>query len=55
MTEQLMVVATVLAAMHALTYARWMKQNGNNAGAYMVFMLSIIGIGVVTWRTFFSA
>lgn len=44
------IVAATLAGFHALTFARWLKQQGNTTGAYGVFFISFICVAIPVYR-----
>ncbi|SDF30066.1 hypothetical protein [Sporolituus thermophilus] len=42
-------LAVGLACIHALTYARWLKAGGNRAGAWGVFALTMVCLGLYVY------
>lgn len=51
MMALIMITAALLAAIHALTYAWWLKEQGNRPGALLVTALSLAVCGLTIWRT----
>jgi len=45
-------VIVLLAAFHAYTYARWLKQQGNRIGMIGVYILILIGLALPGYRIF---
>lgn len=52
--KYLYLVAAVLAAAHAYTFARWLLKNGNRAGGYMAFLVAAGCIAVSVYRHFMT-
>jgi hypothetical protein len=50
MSEYIYIFITLLAAFHALTYARWLRMNGNKAGAYGVLVIILIALALSLLR-----
>lgn len=48
--EYLILLATILTGIYAYTYANWLKQNGNKAGAWGIYFIIIIGLAVGFYR-----
>lgn len=42
--EVILLIVAMLAAFHAFTYARWLKQEGNKAGAMGVCFFILVGL-----------
>lgn len=40
----------VLAAVHAFTYGRWLKRQGNKLGAWAVFLLASVCVALPVYR-----
>ncbi len=51
MMALIVITGTVLAATHSLTYAWWLKEQGNRPGALLVTALSLAVCGLTFWRT----
>ena len=47
----IMIAGTLLTAAHALTYAWWLKEQGNRPGALLVAALSLVVCGLTFWQT----
>lgn len=50
--KTIVLVAAVMAGIHALTYAVWLKEQGNRPGAWLVTALTSAVLGLTAWRTF---
>ncbi len=50
MSEYIYVIGALLAGFHALTYARWLRLNGNKTGAYGVLILILISLILPVYR-----
>lgn len=48
--QYLPIVIAALAAFHAYTYARWLRQHGNRAGAYGIYLIILIGLALPAYR-----
>lgn len=48
----LWLLLVIVAAFHAYTYARWLKQQGNKAGMIGVYILIVIGLALPGYRMF---
>jgi hypothetical protein len=54
MSEYIYLFITLLAAFHALTYARWLRMNGNKTGAYGVLVIILISLALPVYRLVFQ-
>lgn len=52
MMQWLVLLAAVMAGIHALTYAVWLKEQGNRPGAWLVTAVTSAVLGLTAWRTF---
>ncbi len=52
MSDYIYIIAALLAGFHALTYARWLRLNGNKAGAYGVLVIILISLALPAYRLF---
>lgn len=50
MSEYIYIFAALLAGFHALTYARWLRLNGNKTGAYGVLVIILISLVLPVYR-----
>ncbi|MDR7865373.1 MAG: hypothetical protein RIN56_01075 [Sporomusaceae bacterium] len=50
MSEYIYITAALLAALHALTYARWLRMNGNKTGAFGVLVIILISLILPVYR-----
>ena len=50
MFEYIYLIAALLAGFHALTYARWLRKNGNRTGAYGVLVIIILSLALPAYR-----
>ena len=50
MSDYLFLLVAAFAGLHALTYARWLKNNGNKTGAVGVFILVLIALALPVSR-----
>lgn len=41
---------SLVAGLHALTFSRWLKHNGNKIGAYGVYIIILIGLALPVYR-----
>ncbi|MGI6092829.1 MAG: hypothetical protein GX348_01540 [Veillonellaceae bacterium] len=48
--DYISLLIAVLAAIHAYTYAKWLKENENKAGAYGVYVLILTGLTLPVYR-----
>lgn len=48
--DYLFVCAAFLTGFYAFTYARWLRQNGQSAGAWGVGALVILGLAAAVYR-----
>jgi hypothetical protein len=48
--EYLYVIAALLAGFHALTYARWLRKNGNKTGAFGVLAIVLLSLALPVYR-----
>jgi hypothetical protein len=48
--DYLFVCAAILTGFYAATFACWLKQNGNSAGAWGVGVLALLGVTVAIYR-----
>ncbi|HMM21392.1 MAG TPA: hypothetical protein PKA10_11785 [Selenomonadales bacterium] len=53
MSDYVYIALTALAGFHALTYARWLKQEGNQLGAWGVMALVLAGLALPVYRLVF--
>lgn len=44
MADYIYLIAALLAGFHALTYARWLRKNGNKTGAYGVLVIILLSL-----------
>lgn len=51
MMTAIILMGTTMAAIHALTYAWWLKCQGNSPGALLVTALSLAVCVFTLWRT----
>ncbi|WP_156784707.1 hypothetical protein [Thermosinus carboxydivorans] len=42
-------LAVVVGGLHALTYAHWLKRGGNRAGAWGIFVLTMVCLGLYVY------
>ena len=42
--------AAILAGVHAYTYGRWLKREGNKLGAFAVFLLTAAAVALPMYR-----
>lgn len=52
MMQWIFLIVAALAGLHALTYAVWLKEQGNRPGALLVTALTTAVLGLTAWRTF---
>lgn len=52
MIDQIFLIAAVLSSFHALTFAKWLKQNDNKAGAYFMYGIALLGIAFPAYHTY---
>lgn len=50
MFDMLLLLASLVTAFYALTFARWLKQEGNKQGAYVVFAVVMIAVALPVYR-----
>lgn len=50
MSEYIYIIAALLAGFHALTYARWLRMNGNKTGAFGVLVIILISLILPVYR-----
>ncbi|MDT8901212.1 hypothetical protein [Anaeroselena agilis] len=50
MSDFIYIFASALAGFHALTFARWLRLNGNKKGAYGVFALILVSLALPILR-----
>ncbi len=43
-------LATIVAGFHALTYARWLRMNGNKTGAFGVLLIVLLSLILPVYR-----
>lgn len=43
-------IVTILAAIYAYTYARWLNKTGNRVGAIGVFLIVMAGLALAVYR-----
>lgn len=48
--EYILLLASIAAAVHAYSFARWLGHNGNKAGAIFVLFLITLSLGVPVYR-----
>lgn len=48
--DVVLLMIAVIAAFHVYTYARWLKENNNKAGACGIYVLIIIGLVLPAYR-----
>lgn len=53
MSDYIYIALTALAGFHALTYARWLKKEGNQLGAWGVMALVLAGLALPVYRLVF--
>jgi multisubunit Na+/H+ antiporter MnhG subunit len=52
MIEYILAMFTIIAAIHAYTYGRWLKANKNKTGAAGVIILAVSGIALSLYNVF---
>ena len=50
--DYILMLIAVLSAIHAYTYAKWLKENNNKIGAYGVYILILTGLSLPAYRIF---
>ncbi len=50
MAEYVYLLAALLAGFHALTYARWLRRNGNKTGAFGVLVIILLSLALPIYR-----
>ena len=50
MSEYIYTIAALLAGFHALTYARWLRMNGNKTGAFGILVIILISLILPVYR-----
>ena len=48
--QKIILLFVVVAALHAMTYSRWLMQNGNKAGAIGVYALILLSLALPVYR-----
>jgi hypothetical protein len=48
--EYIFLIAAGAAAIHAITYGYWLKQNGNKVGAAGVFIITVLALAIPVYR-----
>jgi len=48
--EYIFLLAGLAAGFHAFTFARWLRQNGNQPGAAAVLLLVLLSLAVPIYR-----
>jgi hypothetical protein len=54
MAEHIFFFAALLAGLHALTFARWLRLHGNNLGAFGVWVIIAVSLTLPLYRLFTS-
>lgn len=52
--DYVLAAGTCLAALHAYTYSRWLKANGNKTGARGVIFLAVTGMALSLYKVYFA-
>ena len=52
MLDMILMLASLVAAFYALTFARWLMQEGNKQGGYVVFAVVMVGVALPVYRMF---
>ena len=50
MFDIILLLTSIVTAFHALTFARWLKQEGNKQGAYVVFAVVMLAVALPVYR-----
>ncbi|MDD4599551.1 hypothetical protein SDC9_04068 [bioreactor metagenome] len=53
--QYLSILIAILAAVHAYSFAQWLKDNDNKVGAYGVYVMIILGLALPIYRLFQNA
>ncbi|GBG56879.1 hypothetical protein SPFL3102_02387 [Sporomusaceae bacterium FL31] len=48
--QNYMLLFVVFAALHAMTYSRWLMKNGNKTGAIGVYVLILLSLALPIYR-----
>lgn len=46
----MMLLVVVIAALHAMTYSRWLMHNGNKPGAVGVYVIILLSLALPVYR-----
>ncbi|TCL39448.1 hypothetical protein EV210_102364 [Anaerospora hongkongensis] len=52
MFDIILLLSSFVAAFYALTFARWLMQEGNKQGGYVVFAVVMVGVALPVYRMF---
>ncbi len=52
MLDMILMLASLVTAFYALTFARWLMQEGNKQGGYVVFAVVMVGVALPVYRMF---
>lgn len=50
MFDMILLLATFATAFYALTFARWLLQEGNKQGGYVVFIVVMLAVALPVYR-----
>lgn len=48
--QNFILLFVVVAALHAMTYSRWLMRNGNKAGAIGVYAIILVSLALPIYR-----
>lgn len=48
--DYLFLIIAIVSSVYAYTFGRWLRQNGNKAGAFGVFLLITISVGLAIYH-----